>query len=116
MFVVSLLDLDVEVVRPVLVVVDISWDAIDIIVELLIAFRFYILFVGCNDRIGEKIVLFFGWLLEYHFLLISDKFIVIHFLLLEVDRVETVNDSHLLNRADLPHLVHVLEPAFIAHF
>lgn len=115
MLIVSLLDLNIERITPVLEIIGICGDIIDIIAEPLTALRLYILLVRCNDIIVKEIVLFFGLFLQDHLLLVSYKFIVVDFLLLEVNRVETFNGTHLLDRAYLTHLVNKLEPALIPH-
>ena len=115
MLIVSLLDLYIERITPVLEIIRICGDIIDIIAEPLIAVSLHILFVRYNDIIVKEIVLFFGLFLQYHLLLVSYKFIVVHFLLLEVNRVETFNGTHLLDCAYLTHLVDKLEPPLISH-
>lgn len=115
MIIVALLDLHIEIIRPVFEVVDISGNVIDVMSELLTAFRFDILLIRRNDLILEKVVLFFGSLLKDDLFFVTDEFVVFDFLLLEVDGVETLDCAHLLYGADFAHLVDILESAFVAH-
>lgn len=104
-----------ERITPILEIIRICGNVIDVIAKLLTALWFHILLVRCNDIIVKEIVLFFRLLLEYHFLLVSYKFIVVDFFLLEVDRVETFDSTHLLDGTYLTHLIDILESAFISH-
>ena len=115
MLVVPLFDLNIQVVWPVFEVVDVSGDLIIIVFKFLITFWLHIFFVGRNYVIVEEIVLFFRNLFQYHLFFVSNELIVIGLLLFEVDRVETFDCAHLLYRADLSHLVYILEPTFVSH-
>jgi len=115
MLIISLLDLDIEIVGPVFEVVDINGDVIHVVGELLTALGFDVLLVRGDDFVGEEVVLLFGDLLQDHLLFVTYEFVVLLLLFFEVDGVETVNGPHFLDCADLTHLVDVLEPSFVAH-
>ena len=113
--VVPLLYLNVEVVGPVFEVRRIRGNVVEVVRELGAALRFDVLLVSGDDLVGEEVVEFFGGLLQHDLLFVTDEFVVFHFLLLEVHGVEGFDWAHFFNRADFAHLVHIFEPAFVAH-
>ena len=79
--------------------------------------RLIIYKIAVNDVIIEQMFVFQYLLLHDKFLFISNELsFVLFVLLLESFRVETRNDSHLLDCIDFSQLVHILKTAFVSHY